>query len=116
MSETTIIESHVSPFEYARILDAKARETALTSVVNAGRGNPNFLLTDVRDAFALLLYFSSFSTTQCQNDLLAWDPETSKPPQPNSEDSGLVSDVMAIEAKPEDFPVGLRIRPKIHIF
>lgn len=84
-------QQHVSPFEFTHGLKAKAFGRAASMVINAGRGNPNFLLTDVRDAFALLLYFA----THCA---------TAATPIPAKSAEG---------GECERYPVGLRVRPQV---
>ncbi|KAH3744504.1 bifunctional aspartate transaminase/aspartate 4-decarboxylase [Pelomyxa schiedti] len=49
-----------SAFEFQHRLVDAASGSAVSRVINAGRGNPNFLLTTVRDAFAQLLLFATF--------------------------------------------------------
>lgn len=52
----------MSPFEFKNILLDMAEQSAKEhnhSVLNAGRGNPNFCNTTVRDAFSYLLHFMS---------------------------------------------------------
>jgi aspartate 4-decarboxylase len=53
---------NMSPFEFKNILLAIAEQSKQDQkhpVLNAGRGNPNFLNTTVRDAFSYLLHFMS---------------------------------------------------------
>jgi len=50
--------SHVSPFEIKSLLLTEARK-GKGEVLNAGRGNPNFLNTTVRLAFSLLNQFAA---------------------------------------------------------
>lgn len=56
-----------SPFEIKNILIEKAKESSAksgTSILNAGRGNPNFLNTEVRKSFALLTLFAAQTAQQ----------------------------------------------------
>jgi aspartate 4-decarboxylase len=52
---------HMSPFEFKNILLEEAGKVVNEDkpLLNAGRGNPNFLNTTVRDAFAYLQHFMS---------------------------------------------------------
>ncbi|NGX31530.1 MAG: Bifunctional aspartate aminotransferase and L-aspartate beta-decarboxylase [Chlamydiae bacterium] len=63
------IMKHMSPFEVKDILIQEAKKTAKkrkATMLNAGRGNPDFLNTTVRDAFSLLCMF----VTDCSNRYL----------------------------------------------
>lgn len=54
--------AHESPFEIKNLLIKKAEESCAKSggtMLNAGRGNPNFLNTAVRESFALLTLFAA---------------------------------------------------------
>lgn len=54
--------THESPFEIKNILIKKAQDACSKngcSILNAGRGNPNFLNTQVRKSFALLTLFAA---------------------------------------------------------
>ena len=51
-----------SPFEIKNLLIQKAQDACAKSgcsMLNAGRGNPNFLNTEVRKSFALLTLFAA---------------------------------------------------------
>ena len=61
------IYNTMSPFEFKNILLQVAGDSALTKkhpILNAGRGNPNFLNTTVRDAFSYLQHFMSDLSNQ----------------------------------------------------
>jgi len=59
--------AHESPFEIKNLLIKKAQESCAKSgntMLNAGRGNPNFLNTAVRESFALLTLFAAQSARE----------------------------------------------------
>eukprot|EP01105_Mastigella_eilhardi_P021698 TRINITY_DN527_c0_g1_i5.p1 TRINITY_DN527_c0_g1~~TRINITY_DN527_c0_g1_i5.p1 ORF type:complete len:559 (+),score=173.76 TRINITY_DN527_c0_g1_i5:103-1779(+) len=63
-------EVQQSAFEFTNKLISAAKSQLIhQNVINAGRGNPNFLLTTVRDAFAQLLLFATFVAGEEQEGL-----------------------------------------------
>lgn len=60
VSKEMLLAEQQSAFEYQhRLIDAASNAVLGRLMINAGRGNPNFLLTTVRDSFAQLLLFST---------------------------------------------------------
>ncbi|MDN3504302.1 MAG: bifunctional aspartate transaminase/aspartate 4-decarboxylase [Rhabdochlamydiaceae bacterium] len=58
---------HTSPFEYKNILielGQKCEKNGGASFLNAGRGNPNFFNTTVRDAFSFFHHFMALDATK----------------------------------------------------
>ncbi len=78
MSKQSTYEA-MSPFEFKNILLDLARKTAMQSkqpVLNAGRGNPNFLNTTVRDAFSYLQHFmSNLADSNTEHQHLGFRPQ-----------------------------------------
>lgn len=79
MTHKKNIYAEMSPFEFKNILLDVAGKSALTRnhpVLNAGRGNPNFLNTSVRDAFSYLQHFmSNLSNTYSEYTHIGLRPE-----------------------------------------